>query len=367
MTKTRRVFVNLAILISASLAVFMIAEFVVRLLCKDTMVLLPRYHTDAQYGQFRLRTTRPDSKFWHTTPDGSWKFTTNRQGFRNRQDFEYNKADGLLRILCLGDSNTQGYEVRQDYTFSAIIEKYLKIRGHNVQVMNAGVSGFSTAEELAFLENEGVKYAPDFVVLGFFANDFQDNINAGLFRLGEDGNLVIQKKEHIPGVRIQNIMYELPLVKWLSENSYSYCLMFNTVWLYFKTRQAKTVPDQVLEYAIPTQDTFSDYQVALASAIIGRMNDFCQKNGIRLIIVDIPQVSRLNEIGSSFEISSSFPASLLGTVPDYCDAFISSDSLLGDYSGVLDLHRPHGHRHITEFSHALIGVAVAKRIELLIQ
>ena len=361
MKKTRRIFVNIGILIVASLAAFIIAEFVVRVLYKDTMVLFPRYHTDAQYGQFRLRTIRPHSEFWHTSPEGSWKFTTNRQGFRNRQDFEYHKADGSLRILSLGDSHTQGYESREDCTFSAIIDKYLKKRGRNVQVMNAGVSGFSTAEELAFLENEGIKYAPDFVVLGFFANDFQDNINAGLFRLGEDGDLVTQKREHIPGVRIQNIIYELPFVKWLSENSYSYSLLFNNVWLYFKTRQTKTASEQVVEYAIPTEETFSDYQVALASAIIGRMNDFCQEKGIRLIIVDIPQISGLNEIGSSF------PASLLGTMPDYCDAFVSSDSLLGDYSGVVDLHRPHGHRHITEFAHALIGVAVAKKIEMLIQ
>lgn len=361
MGKVRKGLVNLGLLILASLAALIIAEFIVRVLYKDTLVLFPRYHTDARYGQFTLRTIRPNSQFWHTSPDGSWRFTTNKQGFRSHKDFEYKKPDGTLRVLSLGDSHTQGYEVDDHCTFSAIIETYLQRRGRNVEVMNAGVSGFSTAEELALLENGGIKYAPDFVVLGFFANDFQDNINAGLFRLGEDGNLVIQKKEHIPGVRIQNIIYELPLVKWLSENSYSYCLMFNTVWRYFKARQAKTVPDQVLEYAIPTQETFSDYQVALASAIIGRMNDFCQKNGIRLIIVDIPQISRLNEI------ESSFPASLLETMPDYCDAFVSSDSLLGDYSGVVDLHRPHGHRHITKFAHALIGVAVAKRIELLIQ
>ena len=90
--------------------------------------------------------------------------------------------------------------MRQDYTFSSVIEKYLDRQEINAEVINAGVSGFSTAEALLFLENEGVKYSPDYVVLGFYANDYQDNIKAGFFKLDEEDNLVIQKNKHIPGV-----------------------------------------------------------------------------------------------------------------------------------------------------------------------
>jgi hypothetical protein len=114
----------------------------VRAFYKDKTVLFPRYHTDAQYAQFTLRTIRPDSVFWHTSPDGSWKFTTNNKGFRADKDFEYKKPEGLIRILSLGDSHTQGYEVHQAFTFSAIIEKYLTVQGHNAEVINTGVSGF---------------------------------------------------------------------------------------------------------------------------------------------------------------------------------------------------------------------------------
>ena len=202
MTRIRNLLINFSILILALVTIFIIAEFVVRLFYKDETVLFPRYHTGAQYGQFTLRKMRPNSEFWHTSSDGSWKFTINKQGFRNFKDFEYEKPEGTIRIISLGDSHTQGYEVRQDYTFSAIIEKYLNNQGYNAEVINAGVSGFSTAEELLFLENEGIKYKPDFIVLGFYANDFQDNIKANLFILQENGNLGIQKKEHIPGVKI---------------------------------------------------------------------------------------------------------------------------------------------------------------------
>jgi lysophospholipase L1-like esterase len=361
MIKMKNLFINFSILILALVITFMITEFVIRLIYKDEKVLFPRYHTDVKYGQFTLRRIRPDSEFWHTSPDGSWEFIINKQGFRNYRDFEYNKPEGTIRIISLGDSNTQGYEVRQDYTFSAIIEKYLDNQGYDVEVMNAGVSGFSTAEELLFLENEGIKYKPDFVVLGFFANDFEDNIKANFFRLEQNGNLLIQKTEHIPGVKIQNIIYEIPMVKWLSENSYFYSLLFNNTWNYFKARLSKKASAKVMEYAIPTQDEFTDYQSSLTSALIKRMYNFCHKNNIKLIIMDIPKITAKNRFKTSFSVS------LLQTIMNYSDGYVVSDSLLDDYAGVAEIFLPHGHRHISEFTHTLLGVSVAKKIRLLIQ
>src|SRR5690606_23412702 len=127
-------------------------------------------------------------------------------------------------------------EVRQQATYSAVLERALTARGIKAEVLNAGVSGFSTAEALVYLENEGWRYSPDVVVLGFFANDFEDNVKADLFRLAADGSLVVNRLEHIPGVRIQNLIYAVPFVRWLGENSYLYSLAFNTTWSVFKTR-----------------------------------------------------------------------------------------------------------------------------------
>jgi len=359
--RIKNILVNLGILALSLITAFIIGEIFVRLLYKENTVLFPRYHTDAQYGQFTLRKIRPNSTFWHTSPDGSWKFTINSKGLRNDRDFEYEKPEGVIRIISLGDSQTQGYEVRQDYTFSVIMEKYLKAQDHNIEVINSGISGFSTAEELLFLENEGIKYKPDFIVLGFYANDFQDNIKANFFKLDEHGNLVIQKKQHIPGVKIQNIIYKLPFVKWLGENSYFYTLLFNNTWSYFKTKLTKEASDRIVEYAIPTQDKFSDYQTALTSALIQRMYKFCHKNNIKLIIIDIPKMVEKKQIKTSFSNS------LSENIANYSDGFIFSESLLNEYVGVTEIHRPNGHRHISEFTHTLLGVAAAKKVGLLIE
>ena len=352
---------NISFLLSIVLICFLAAEFIVRFLYKEETVLFPRYHTDANYGNITLRKIRPNSTFTHTSIDGKWKFKINKQGLRNNADYDYKRTKNKLRIISLGDSHTQGYEARQDYTFSAIIEKYLNTHGYNAEVINAGISGFSTSEELLFLENEGIKYKPDYVVLGFYANDFEDNIKSNFFKLDKNDNLILQKNEHIPGVKIQNFIYSFRLVRWLGENSYFYSLLFNNTWKYFKEKLSKNASDKLLEYAIPSQNNISDYQKELTSALIARMYKFCQNNNIKLIIIDIPKIT------DGKLIQPSVPESLIENIKNNSDGYISSKSLIAEFAGVAEIHRLHGHRHISEFTHTIFGVSIAKEIILLSQ
>jgi GDSL-like Lipase/Acylhydrolase family len=186
------------VLLASSLAFSLIlGEIFVRVFLGDTIGLFPRYHAEAAYGDFRIRRLRPATTFWHTSADGSWQFVVNKQGFRSERDFSYSKTDGVLRVIMLGDSHTQGYEARQDRTYAAIIERYLNERGLKIEVINTGVSGFSTAEAAVLLEYEALKYDPDVVILGFFANDMEDNTKSSLFRL-KNGELVVRRTTHIP-------------------------------------------------------------------------------------------------------------------------------------------------------------------------
>ena len=222
------------------------------------------------------------------------------------------------------------------------------------------MSGFSNAEELIFLENEGIKYEPDVVLLGFFRNDIEDNIKTGLFTLDANRNLVVIKKQHTPGVRIQNFIYSIPGVTWLSENSYFYSILFNTTWSYFKKRLARFWVEKSAEYAVSTQKKFSIYDIELTSKLLQRIYEICSAKGIKLIIIDIPSLN------SEGEVISSVPSSLYPLMPIYSDAFIDSTNLLSKFSGVTEIHVPHGHRHISEFTHAVIGVAAAEKIVALL-
>ncbi|MBN2031315.1 hypothetical protein JW824_13865 [bacterium] len=98
----------------------------------------------------------------------------NLQGFRDR---EYNmiKPQDIFRIIVLGDSITYGLGVSWDETYPKIIEQLLNKRStdsdQRYEVINFGVNGYNTVQEVEHLRINGVKYDPDMVLVGYNLND----------------------------------------------------------------------------------------------------------------------------------------------------------------------------------------------------
>jgi hypothetical protein len=348
---------NLLLMLGATLVAGVAGEGAVRWIHGDQMVLFPRYHSKAVYGDYTLRRLRPTTVFWHTSKEGHWRFATNAKGFRNDRDIPYAKVPGRLRVLALGDSQTEGFEVRQNFTYSAVIESWLNSRGIAAEVINAGVSGYGTAETLAFLENEGINYHPDVVVYGLYANDFIDNVRSGLFTV-QDGSLAVASKVHAPAVKILDALNAIPPMRWLSENSYLYSLAFNSAWDWFKAVSVKRArPDLVNEYATsivaPTED-----EISLMAALLSRMSRFCRARGILFVVIDIP--ARVNQGLGAF--TSSIPPSLLPVVRQAADVLLWSHDIFDPYRAVADIHVKHGQNHISEFSHSQLGMRAAQAI-----
>jgi acyl-CoA thioesterase-1 len=78
--------------------------------------------------------------------------------------------DRPLRIVALGDSLTAGYGLPQNAAFPVVLERALRARGHNVEVINAGVSGDTAAGGLDRLD-WSVSDGTDAVILELGAND----------------------------------------------------------------------------------------------------------------------------------------------------------------------------------------------------
>ena len=75
-----------------------------------------------------------------------------------------------IRLLVLGDSLTHGYGLADGDTFPAQLEAALHAAGHNVAVINGGVSGDTTAGGLARLD-WALADDPDIVMIELGAND----------------------------------------------------------------------------------------------------------------------------------------------------------------------------------------------------
>lgn len=127
----------------------------------------------------------PDASSFQRTRDYGVLVRTNALGMRDRPHDPL-PAPGTFRILVLGDSFMEAYQVPLEQSLPWLLQEELAPRG--VEVLNLGVGGYGTAQALLALQEEGLGYRPDLVVLAFFAgNDVQNNswaIEAALH--GED-------------------------------------------------------------------------------------------------------------------------------------------------------------------------------------
>jgi len=83
------------------------------------------------------------------------------------------KPPGTLRIAALGDSQTFGIGIGEGESWPAVLEASLResLSGTSIEVMNCAVPGYNAEQEAAALETRWLAYAPDLVLLGYFAND----------------------------------------------------------------------------------------------------------------------------------------------------------------------------------------------------
>ena len=101
----------------------------------------------------------------------------NGRGLRDAER-NYAKPPGVFRLLILGDSMVEAMQVPLEATFARLLEENLNAgdAAPRVEVVSAGVSGYGTANQLLYLEDEGKRYEPDLVMLAFYlGNDVKNN------------------------------------------------------------------------------------------------------------------------------------------------------------------------------------------------
>lgn len=119
----------------------------------------------------------PSQGMWAEAADGIW-LQTNSDSMRDREH-GVAAAPNTRRIAVLGDSFMMGFGVAVDAAFPRMLEKELRGCGaaqRAIEVLNFGVSGYGTGQELLQYRKRVLKYQPDIVLLSVYAgNDIYNN------------------------------------------------------------------------------------------------------------------------------------------------------------------------------------------------
>jgi acyl-CoA thioesterase-1 len=102
-----------------------------------------------------------------------------------------------LRIVALGDSLTAGLGLAEGDAFPVKLQKALRAKGHNIEVINAGVSGDTASGGLARLD-WSVPDGTAGVILELGANDALRAVDPAVTRKAIEAMIVRLKQRGIP-------------------------------------------------------------------------------------------------------------------------------------------------------------------------
>lgn len=125
-------------------------------------------------GQYRL--AKNEKIGWEPNPDFREGLPydpseSNAFGYRDADHTE-EKPPGVYRVLILGDSLAMGYGIeRYADTFPGVLDAQLRAKDPDVEVLNFGVNGYNTQQEVELLLKRGLAYQPDLVLLQYCLND----------------------------------------------------------------------------------------------------------------------------------------------------------------------------------------------------
>lgn len=123
--------------------------------CGRQLRMILQYHE--VFGQWYI----PNQRAYVPHERGYYVVNTNRQGMRSSIDYSLNKPTKCRRILVFGDSFTAGEAVNNEERYTDLLEKMQS----ELEVLNFGLPGSGTDQQLLIYENLGRPFEADILLL----------------------------------------------------------------------------------------------------------------------------------------------------------------------------------------------------------
>lgn len=228
------------------------------------------------------------SAHWPNTtkylPQFRQEIRINSLGMRDREH-KVEKQEGVFRILLLGDSFMEAYQVRFEDSFPNLLEGFLSKRmAFPVEVINASVSGWGTDHQLTYLLRYGTELRPDLILVAMtLHNDVSDNLLEEFHSI-KDRRLYEQPRQEIP---LSHFVI-LQLKGFLARNLH----IFQLIRRYLSLREAKEAGITLDEHVANLISISPNDQMHLGwdmtHQLFEKTNTVAEGIGARLVICLLP-------------------------------------------------------------------------------
>lgn len=271
---------NLTLLIISTVFALLFCEAAFRLLGWSPMYVSSERDRFWKYDSLLGWAHQPGQENLFKTKQFQTNVHINQKGLRDREH-SYERTNNTRRILVIGDSFAWGYGVEEDQRFSSLLETTL-----GVEVINAGVSGYSTDQELIWFRKEGIKYDVDLVILVFSGNDVGDNHRQLVNTIYYKPQFVLEEDQQpiLTGYPVPKTSTQGKLIYSISQRSaLAYFLIqryFNLLSIYGNFKGNSGVANSQMTVANSSRESFD-----LTIALLGEMRKITGSKEAKFMIV----------------------------------------------------------------------------------
>ena len=224
MPRRRAILANAALVCGSTLSMVLLLELGVRLLQPQPLAAVSR---SARLGW----THKPNADIVYERGEFRIPVHFSSAGLRDGE-YPFVKPAGTGRVVFLGDSYVEAVQVPFDSSAAERLESRLQrqsLFGRRWEVLNFGVSGYGSCQQLLLLEEQGLRFEPDVVLSQLYFNDLEDDRRFGLCSLDAQEQLVIAPA---------------PRLSWkgtAAASLKSFLYQHSHLWMFVSTRKPRSV------------------------------------------------------------------------------------------------------------------------------
>lgn len=314
---------------------------------------------------------KDDTLGWKLRPGavdrwGDVEVRVNERGFRGPV-IPYEKPGRTARVVYLGDSVTFGYRVaRWEDTYPFVADSLFKsLSAYRVETVNLAVEGYSQWQQAIVLAQEGDRYHPDLVVIGFVLNDVTEMFYLSRFGGADEGyqlrhsytstwDRVLSKSALV--YQIQNVTRELKARRKLGQD----------VRLGAIKQQALDV-ETLMQH--PEQNNVKvAWDIALSD--LQSIVDHCSAQNVSVLVVAFPfavQLSDPDSLSAPQRVLAGYTAARNIPMIDLLPELVAHAHAHGLTAEDLFVDHDHlsveGHRVVAQLLHPRIAAILAARMQ----